>query len=153
MCGNAPVLAFPLLDYRLCEQEIRVPGHLPRHIDHTGRADEPVDRDVVGGVVRVVLAGHPVHRSIEVRAGMLAAGDIVPVPRRSALVIAGDLLEGEALGGGELRRQLDGGRRRLQRHGQVHDADAAAGDAVDQLGESLRGAHGPNPVMLDISSI
>ena len=47
-------------------------------------------------LLRIVLAGHPVHRGIEMRAGVLAAGDIVPVPGRPALVVAGDLLEREA---------------------------------------------------------
>ena len=140
--GMRPCLRLPLLDDRLGQQEVGVRRRLLRNIDDAGRADEPVHRDVVGGVVRVVLAGHPVDRRIEVRAGVLAAGDVVPVPGRAARVVARDLLERERLGGRELRRQLDGGSRRLQRHGQIDDADAAADDAADQLGKCCGDSRG-----------
>src|SRR6185312_4533573 len=53
MLRNATVPALPVLDDGLSEQEIRIPGHLPRHVDHAGGADEAVDRNVVGGVIRM----------------------------------------------------------------------------------------------------
>ena len=66
---------------------------------------------------RQLAAGDPVHRRVEVRAGVLAAGDVVPVPGRAALVVARDLLDPERLRRGERRRQLDHRRRRPQRSG------------------------------------
>ena len=55
------------------------------------------------------------------RAGVLAAAEVVPVPGRAALVVAADLLQREAAGLAELGRQLDDRRVRRQRRGQVDD--------------------------------
>ena len=42
-----------------------------------------------------IFAGDPVNRRVEVRAGVFAAGKVVPVPRRATIVVFGDLLETE----------------------------------------------------------
>ena len=46
--------------------------------------------------VLAVLAGDPVHRGVEVGAGVLAGADVVPVPGRAAVVVAADLRQLEA---------------------------------------------------------
>ena len=137
--GNPAVALLPLL-YRLTrDQEVGIAPGLLRDIDDARRTDEAIDRNVVRRVVRVVLAGDPVNGRIEMRAGVLAAGDVVPVPGGTARVVARDFLQREGPGGGELWRQLDRRRRRLQRYGEIHHADAAADDPFNELHQSCGG--------------
>src|SRR5581483_1369335 len=100
--GDAAMLSLPLLHDLAGQQEVGIRLRLRGDIDHTGGTDETVHRNIVRCVVRIILAGHPMDRGIEMRAGMLTAGDVVPVPGRSALVVMRDLLEGERLRGREL---------------------------------------------------
>src|SRR5258707_2097953 len=89
-------------------------------------------------VVRIILAGDPVYGRIEMRAGVLAAADVVPVPGRTARVGARNLLQRKSLRWRELLGQADRLRVCLQRNCEINDSDAAAQDAVDQSGETLR---------------
>ena len=129
--------ALPFLDHRLREQKIRALAHPRRDVDDAGGADESIDRDVVRGVVGIILARDPMNRRIEVRPGVLPAADVVPVPGRAARVVARDLLERKRLRGRELRRQPDDRRRGLEGHREVDDADAAANDRIGEGGECL----------------
>ena len=117
----------------------------------------------VDRVVRQILARDPVDRRVEVRAGVLAAREVVPVPARAARVVGRDLLDPERPTLAHLGRQRDlrkVGRERLR---QVDDADAPAGERRGELGEERRsngrkglgllrrdaaggdgGGHGPN---------
>ncbi len=95
--GDAAVLPLPILHDRLGEQKVRVLARLPSHIDDAGRPDEALHRDIVRGVVRIILAGDPVNRRVKMGARMLAAGEVVPVPGRTARIIARDLLQRERL--------------------------------------------------------
>jgi hypothetical protein len=91
-------------------------------------------------------------RRVEVRAGVLPRVDVVPVPGRSAVVVAAELLELEARGLGELGRELDDRGVRRQRRGEVHDLYATSGQRV---GEALQDRHsGPfSTGAVDVRSI
>ena len=112
---------------------------LLRNVDDASGSDEAIDCNVVRGVIRVVLPRDPMNRRIEMRAGVFAASDIVPVPCGTAGVVMRDLLQRKRPRGRELGRELDRRRRRFQRHGQVHDANAAADDPLNEMGQSCRG--------------
>ena len=130
---DAAVLGFPGFHERHGEKEIRVRRRLPRAVDHAGGRHEVLDGNRVGGVVRQVAARDPVDRRIEVRAGVLAAGEVVPVPARPALVVARDLLDTEGQALAHLGRQDDLREVRRQRLGQVDHPDAAGGQIGDQV--------------------
>ena len=83
------------------------------------------DVDRIDRVVGQILAGNPVDRRVEVRSGMLAETDVVPVPGRSALVVARHLLHPERRALSQLGRQHDGREFLRQRLRQVDDADVA----------------------------
>ena len=83
-------------------------------------------RDRVGRVVRQVPAGDPMDRRVEMRAGVLAAGKVVPVPGGTARVVARDLLDAERRACAEFRRQHDGRKLRRERLGEIDHADAPA---------------------------
>ena len=111
------------------QQEIGILRRFLGAIDDESRPDEALGRDAVGGVVRQVLARDPVHRRVEVRAGVLAAGEVVPVPGRAALVVARHLLDAERPRLAHLRRQRDAGEFRRQCLRKVHYADFSGGKA------------------------
>ena len=69
-------------------------------------------------------------RRIEMRAGVLAGREVVPIPGRPALVIAGDFLEPERRALAELGRQRDDGEVRRQRLGEVDHPHVAGGDGL-----------------------
>src|SRR5215472_16891420 len=85
--GNTPVLALPGLDMRDFKQKSRGFFNLGGDIDDTGRPDKTAYRYGVGGVIGQVFARNPVHRSVKMRAGVLAQIEHIPVPGRSTLVI------------------------------------------------------------------
>src|SRR5262249_40251744 len=74
------VARLPLLDKGNRQREIRVGSELLRAIDHGSGRDEMRDVDRIDGVVGQILARNPVDRRVEVRSGMLAETDVVPVP-------------------------------------------------------------------------
>src|SRR6516162_9502600 len=96
------VARLPLLDKRNRQREIGVGCALPRAIDHDSRRDE-------------------------LRPGMLAKTNVVPVPSRSALVVARHLFYSERRALSQLGRQHDG--REFLRQGlrEVDDPDLAVG--------------------------
>ena len=112
------------------QQEVGVLRHLGRHVDHDGGGDQGGERRL--GDVEPVAAGDPVHRGVEVGAGVLAGVDVVPVPGRALLVVARQLRELEAVGVRERRGQLQDRGGRLQRGGQVDDVDG--GEQAGQHG-------------------
>ena len=81
--GDPAVRALPRLDPLDRQQKIRIPVHLARHVDDAGGADEAARRDRVARVVGEILPRHPVHGRVEMRAGVLAEAQRVPVPRRA----------------------------------------------------------------------
>ena len=85
--------------------------------------------------VDAVARRDPVVRRVEVRAGVLAGGDVVPVPGRSAVVVAADLPQREAVGVPERLRQLQDRSRGRQRRGEVDDLDGSGPDGVHEVGE------------------
>ena len=84
-------------------------------------------RNRVAGVVRQVLAGHPVDGRIEVRAGVLAEAERVPVPRRPLVVVLRDDVDRHARRRGEHRRQPDHRRVGAERLRQIDDRQRAGG--------------------------
>ena len=103
-----PCSASHCLDAPDGEQVVRVVARLGRHVDDAGRRHQLLHVYRFGSVVRVVLAGDPVDRRVEVRARVFAAGDVVPVPGRPALVEVRDLVQAERRALSVLRRQMMG---------------------------------------------
>jgi hypothetical protein len=123
----APWLASQPFFWSSVRMKIVVLGRLYRAIDDVDRPDEFLCRDGVGGAVGIILAGDPVDRRVEMRAGMLAEFQPVPGPERPVLVIGGDRMNLD-LGriDGQFRRQFD--QRRLgPEHGRKVDHLDAAG--------------------------
>src|SRR5262249_16788692 len=89
--------------------------------------------------VVAVAPGDPVVGGVEVGAGVLAAAEVVPVPRGPAVVVPADLLELEARRLAELRGQLDDRRLGAESGGPVDDADRSAGQGVGQGLQHRRG--------------
>jgi hypothetical protein len=138
------VLFLPLDEKRLRQQKVRILCRLLAAIDDERRPDEALGRDTVDRAVRQVLARNPVNRRIEMRAGVLAAGKIVPVPGWPALVVVRHLLDAEGPGLSHLRRQRN--RRELgrQRLGEIDHLDLAPDEAFGEIGER---AHGVAPAI------
>ena len=89
---HAAVRRFPAFERRRPSAGNRDRGR-PRHVTSITQAG-PTNRRAGNRVARVVgqvLAGDPVDGRVEVRAGVLAERERVPVPARSALVVAGEL--------------------------------------------------------------
>src|SRR4051794_5534054 len=97
------VLVLPIFHRLWGEQKIRIRFHLRSYINHAGGANELVNWDPVDAVVGQVLAAHPVDGRVEMRAGMLAGRECVPVPGRAALVITGQFVQFKSGSVGELR--------------------------------------------------
>src|SRR5262249_56215128 len=97
------VARLPLLDKGNRQREVGVGGALLRAIDHDSGRDELRDVDRIDGVVRQILAGNPVDRRVEMRSGMLAETNVVPVPSWSALVVARHLFHAERRALSQLR--------------------------------------------------
>src|SRR6185436_13944334 len=110
--------------------------------DHAGRTDEAPRGDRVAGIVRQVLAGNPVDRSVEVGAGVLAEMEGVPVPARAFVVVPGNHLDRHPGRGGELRRQTDHRSVRTEGLGQIDDPDTSG---VELGHELLEDAHRRSP--------
>src|SRR6266540_4104842 len=98
------MFALPGPDVVDLEQEVRVLRGVLREIQHGSRPDQPTRRRRCD--VLAVLAGDPVPGRIEVRARVLAGTEVVPVPGRTAFVVAADLFELELRRLPELRRKL-----------------------------------------------
>ena len=130
---NAAVLRFPLLDAGRRQQEVRILGDLALDVDHARRSGEARHRDGVARVVRQVLARNPVNRRVEVRAGVLAEAQRVPVPRRSLVVVARDDLNRHAWRRREDRRQADDRRRRPERLRQIDDDQPSSLQVLNEL--------------------
>src|SRR5437762_2973144 len=60
------------------EQEVRVRGGCGRHVEHGSRRDQAAGRHL--GHVGPRATGDPMDRRVEVGAGVLAGGNVVPVP-------------------------------------------------------------------------
>ena len=124
------------------EQKIVVLRGFGRAIDDTGRPDEILGRNGVGGVVRMVLAADPVHRRVEMRAGMLAELQPIPRPERPVLVVMRDRMNLDRRRVlADLRRQLDQRRVGPERRGKVHHFDGAGSKRRRELSEKLRAVH------------
>src|SRR5580704_6800585 len=107
MRRNAAVAGFPgLYDFDR-QKKVHVTARALGDVYDAGGADETVYGNVVGRVVGIVLARYPVNRRIEMRTRMFPAGDVVPVPGRSALIVVRYLAHGERVGRRERRRQAD----------------------------------------------
>ena len=91
------------------EQEIGIFGDFARNVDDVGGGEKFRDRNIVGGVVGVVFSCDPVDRGVEMRAGVFAAGEIIPVPGGAAAVVFGNFFEAEGPGLAEFRGELDCG--------------------------------------------
>src|ERR1035438_7126857 len=135
------VLTFPLFDVLDFEQEVGIGGRLGAEIEDHGRRDELTHRHLRH--VRAVLAGHPVHRRVEMRPGVLPGADVVPVPGRAAVAIPADFGQRKGHGITERLRQLEHRRRFRQWRGEVDDLHAGIADG---LGQGLKHGHGLPPV-------
>ena len=114
-----------------------------RDVDHARRTDELAHRNRVARVVRQIAARDPVDRRVEVRAGVLAEAQRVPVPRRPPLVVARDDVDRDAGRRPEHRRQADDRRLGPERLRQIDDLQPARGQIVDELRQ--RGRHRASP--------
>src|SRR5262245_26516924 len=77
-------------------------------------------------------------RRVEMRAGVLAEADIVPVPGRAALVVARDVLDAERRGLPELGRQRDERKLLRQGLGEIDHPDLAGRNRARE-GEQIDG--------------
>jgi hypothetical protein len=116
-----------------CQQEVRTGGHIVDNVKDAGGTDEPPDRNRVARVVLKIFAGYPVHRRVEVRAGVLAEPQRVPVPARPLLVVAGNDVDRHARRCGKHRRQADDRGGRAERLREIDDLHAAGVQCVDEL--------------------
>ena len=123
------------------QQEVVVRRASGGAVDHHRRPDELLYGDRIDRVVRQVLAGHPMRGRVEMRAGMLAHRDVVPVPGRPLLVVAADQLLLERRGRAELRRQLDRRKLLVERLREIDHAQAPAGDAGREGAQDFVGVH------------
>src|SRR2546422_443012 len=132
---------FPFLNPFSRQKKIRIFGGFAAAIQYARRADEALGRNAVGRVIGQVLSGHPVDRRVEMRAGVLAAGKVVPVPGGTALVVARHFLDAERPRLAHLRRQRD--LRELGRKGlrEVNDADSPCRQFANEI---IEDAHGDN---------
>src|SRR6185437_9902205 len=89
------------------EQEVGVLSCFGRKVEHRSGRDKSFWRDRCD--VLAVSARHPVIRCVEMRSGVLAGAEVVPVPGGAALVVVAYFLELELCGLPELWRQLQGG--------------------------------------------
>ena len=96
------MLGLPAADVVDLDQEVGVSVGLGGEVEYRCRTDQSArgHRRDVGAV----LAADPVVRCVEVRAGVLAGTEVVPVPSRPAVVVPADLIELELCGLPELRR-------------------------------------------------
>src|SRR5262249_54890837 len=85
-----------------------------------------------------VLPRDPVDRRIEMRAGVFAETERVPVPRGPAGVVARDTLDRQTRRRRERRRQADDGRRRPERLREVDDLKPAGEEILDEVGQRVR---------------
>ena len=117
------------------QQKIGVTPRLRRAIDDAGGCDEMRGRQRVGRIARQIAAGDPVDRCIEMSAGVLAEAHVVPVPGRTALVVARSLLDPERSALTELGRQHD--RREVGGEGlrEVDDAHGAGAERAHERRE------------------
>jgi hypothetical protein len=136
--GERAVLGLPTTDVVDLQQEVRVVRAPVAEVENDHRSDQVVDGDA--GDVGAVLAGHPVVRCVEVRAGVLAAAEVVPVPRRSALVVPADLLQLEPPRLPELGRQRDHRGVAGEAGGEVDDLDGPVSQRGGQRSEHGHGA-------------
>src|ERR1035437_1524809 len=68
---------------------------------------------------------------------MLAAREVVPVPRGAAVVVVRDLFQAEGPGGAELGRQWDDGRAGFKRLGQIDHADRSGDQGLCKTGQNI----------------
>ena len=132
---NAAVNAFPAKDVLRREQKIVVSGAFAGGVDHAGGSDKSAGGNGVGGVLRKVLARHPVHRCIEVRAGVLAHRDCVPVPAGALVVVARDLRHRHTWRRRKHVRQRNHLRIGAKRDAEVDDLHAAVGECGDKVAQ------------------
>ena len=128
--GDFAVRRLPLAHPLQGQQKVRIRLSVGGAVDDAGRGDHVLDGNAVRGVVRQVAPRDPMDGRIEVGAGMLAEGQVVPVAGRAAVIVMGNLLNPERPGLPPLRRQHDGRELRRKRLRQIDHADAAAGDAL-----------------------
>src|SRR5579885_2437807 len=84
---NATVLPLPRLHIFDAQQEILGLLYLRGCINDAGGADKFARRDRVGGIIGQIFASYPVDWRVEVRPGMLAHIDNIPVPAGAALIV------------------------------------------------------------------
>ena len=119
------VLFLPRLHAVGGEQEVLVGGGLLAAVDDVDRGDQLLHRQRVGRAVGEILAGDPVMRRVEMRAGMLAELQPVPRPVGAVGVVVGDRVDLDRRRVLEGRRQLDQRRLLAERNREVHDLDAS----------------------------
>src|SRR3954451_22526783 len=117
------VLGLPGLDVLDLEEEGGVLRDAIGNVDDRCGCDQPRGR--YGGDILPAPPADPVVRSGEVRAGVLAGAEVVPVLRRTAVVIRADLLDRERGVTAELLGQLERRGTRREWSGEVDDPDGA----------------------------
>ena len=150
-CTYAAVLRFKGLDVGDGEQVVGVGLGLRAAVDHAGRRDEILHRDGVHRVVGQVTARDPVDGRVKVRASVLAAGKVIPVPARAPVVVGRDFLDAKGPALAHFGRQGDLRKFRCERLGQIDHADAAAGQGQRDGGKGGR-AHSAPPAAISRSS-
>jgi hypothetical protein len=78
------------------EEEVGVGGGVSNLVDDHRRSYEVAHRNL--GHIGFVPAGHPVDGRVDMRARVLTGGEVVPMPRRTALVVVADFLARESPG-------------------------------------------------------
>ena len=131
------VLCLPRLHMLDGQQEIRIARGFLGSVDHAGRRDEFFRGNRIGSAVRVVLSGHPVNRSVEVRTGVLAAGNVIPVPGRPARIVLGHFLDAKRPGLAKSGGKLDDRSGRMQGLRQIHHANGTSGNRLYQSNKNV----------------
>ena len=134
--GDPAVLCLPTFDPVRREEEVRVRGGLGTTVENAGRCDQLARWNGLCGVVRVVLARHPMDRRVEVGARVLTEGECVPVPSRAGVVVATDDVDAQTGGLAEDVRKADDGRVGTERLREIDDSDRAIREASGELLEN-----------------
>src|ERR1700733_6160994 len=84
---DAPMLTLPDLDVLLSKKEVGINDNRARRIDHTRGRKETFGWNSIRRILRKLLACDPMDGRVKMRAGVLAAGKIVPIPGRTPRII------------------------------------------------------------------
>src|SRR5262249_61141700 len=117
------MLALPLLDVIDLQQEVRIGCGFGTEVEHYCGSDQVTGRNLCH--IETVAPSDPVNRCVEMRADVLAGGDVVPIPDWPAVVIPAYLLQRDRNRVAERLKQPDQKRFRAYPSCEMDDLDGA----------------------------